>query len=470
MGGFILRFDVEAVKIPLEPRKPDEFERSLFKRNPDEDPPYLPQSLVDAEAQELKPCHQGAPCENHPDGPHVDRDGSSRGGDSDAQPPSAVSENHPLLQVVVDSQGRTTALERIQGPLSSENSPEDLLKFTPSTLIQMPGVSSISTPVSVVNRHGFPMNSTPITAISDHQYPFPAKDTSTANGSEYELRRLDATDAVHSHSNLQSPNPTAVRKEKERLIPHKIWQATWALSSMQMLYAILKGIIPLPDTSAEDLNDRSKGDALVKGLAVLHITWLVIQILARGVEGMAITQLEIMILGFSACALVTYFLLWHKPQDVKIPTYIDIPQTLTREQIIQLAARSPVATLMVHQFWLHGVAIRAMADNVFPWTPGIKFQLPLLMEEPIFLNPHLVGIGGGGALFGGIDVAAWNFTFPTYVEKLLWRISASYLLAIPLIGTIIYCFVQHFIRRHAKGTDTKVDNVLRPIGRVAATL
>lgn len=29
MGGFILRFDVEAVKIPLEPRKPDEFERSL---------------------------------------------------------------------------------------------------------------------------------------------------------------------------------------------------------------------------------------------------------------------------------------------------------------------------------------------------------------------------------------------------------------------------------------------------------
>ncbi len=305
MGGFILRFDVEAVKIPLEPRKPDEFERSLFKRNPDEDPPYLPQSLVDAEAQELKQCHEGAPCENHPDGPHVDRDGSSRGGDSDAQPPSAVSENHPLLQVVVDSQGRTTALERIQGPLISENSPEDLLKFTPSTLIQMPGVSPISTPVTVVNRHGFPMNSTPITAVSDHQFPFPAKDTSTANGSEYELRRLDATDAVHSHNNHQSANPTAVRKEKERLVPHKKWQATWALSSMQMLYAIRKGIIPLPDTSAEDLNDRSKGDALVKGLAVLHITWLVIQILARGVEGMAITQLEIMILGFSACALVT---------------------------------------------------------------------------------------------------------------------------------------------------------------------
>ena len=142
---------------------------------------------------------------------------------------------------------------------------------------------------------------------------------------------------------------------------------------------------------------------------------------------MAITQLEIMVLGFSACALVTYFLVWYKTQDVKIPTYIDIPHTLTREQIIQLAARSPVATLMVYQFWLHGVAIRAMADNVFPWTPGIKFRLPLVMREYIFLNPHLVGVGGSGALFGGVHVAAWNFAFPTSIECLLWRISATYL-------------------------------------------
>lgn len=93
--------------------------------------------------------------------------------------------------------------------------------------------------------------------------------------------------------------------------------------------------------------------------------------IARGSQGLAISLLEITTLAFAVCAIDTYVLLWHKPQDVMTPTYIDATSVLTREQIIGLAARSPVSTLFVKEFWLHGVAIRAMAENNFPWTRGI---------------------------------------------------------------------------------------------------
>lgn len=153
--------------------------------------------------------------------------------------------------------------------------------------------------------------------------------------------------------------------------------------------------MPLPNVSAEDLNDISKGDALVKGLAMLQIIWLVIQMITRASQNLAITQLEVSVLALAVCALFTYILLLHKPQDVRVPSYIDIPGTLSREQVIQIAARRPVATLMIDQYWLHGVAIRSMADNVFPWTRGIRIHIPYIMIEAIFLNPHFVGLGGG---------------------------------------------------------------------------
>ena len=108
--------------------------------------------------------------------------------------------------------------------------------------------------------------------------------------------------------------PNTQTSEKEKLGLHKIWKGTWALSSIQLLYACQKGIIPgPPKLSTVELEDRSKGDIFVKGAAILQISWLVIQIIARASEGLAISLLEITTVAFAACAIATYILLWHKP-------------------------------------------------------------------------------------------------------------------------------------------------------------
>ncbi|PBK95917.1 hypothetical protein ARMGADRAFT_963611 [Armillaria gallica] len=69
----------------------------------------------------------------------------------------------------------------------------------------------------------------------------------------------------------------------------------------------------------EELQDRSKGDALSKVVAVVQTTWFVVQYLARFNESLPITQLETATLAFAVLNIFNYILWWHKPLDVRCP-------------------------------------------------------------------------------------------------------------------------------------------------------
>ncbi|KAK0222277.1 hypothetical protein IW262DRAFT_1435213 [Armillaria fumosa] len=69
----------------------------------------------------------------------------------------------------------------------------------------------------------------------------------------------------------------------------------------------------------EELQDRSKGDALSKVVAVVQTTWFVIQYLARFHKSLPITQLETATLAFAVLNIFNYILWWHKPLDVRCP-------------------------------------------------------------------------------------------------------------------------------------------------------
>jgi hypothetical protein len=70
-------------------------------------------------------------------------------------------------------------------------------------------------------------------------------------------------------------------------------------------------------------NPRQKQRRLIrKGVALIIVTWLIIQVIERGAKGLPISQIEIAVLAFSACTFLTYILSWSKPQNVDIPIYI----------------------------------------------------------------------------------------------------------------------------------------------------
>lgn len=84
--------------------------------------------------------------------------------------------------------------------------------------------------------------------------------------------------------------------------------------------------------SVEDLKrtvkDKSKADALVKGIVCIQALWMLVQTIVRKAYGLPITLLELNTIAHVGCAVLLYMLWWHKPQDIKEPEVIAIEEPL----------------------------------------------------------------------------------------------------------------------------------------------
>lgn len=65
----------------------------------------------------------------------------------------------------------------------------------------------------------------------------------------------------------------------------------------------------LPDITAAEIGDKSKGDVLVKCIAVIQIFWAIVQIIVRAKRMLTISQLELAVTGYAVCTVITYFFL-----------------------------------------------------------------------------------------------------------------------------------------------------------------
>jgi hypothetical protein len=86
-----------------------------------------------------------------------------------------------------------------------------------------------------------------------------------------------------------------------------------------LLPRLRKGDIAKYAMTKDAIKDRSKGDLLSKGLAVLQTAWFILQCIVRKIQGLAVTELEIITLGFVALNFAMYTLWWNKPLDVRVP-------------------------------------------------------------------------------------------------------------------------------------------------------
>jgi len=80
--------------------------------------------------------------------------------------------------------------------------------------------------------------------------------------------------------------------------------------------------ISLPEITADEIKDWSKGDVLFKLIAILQTSWFIIQSIARGQQGLALTELELVTLALASLNAVTFAIWWHKPLGVQEPIKI----------------------------------------------------------------------------------------------------------------------------------------------------
>ncbi|KAF4569884.1 hypothetical protein EYR36_009686 [Pleurotus pulmonarius] len=118
--------------------------------------------------------------------------------------------------------------------------------------------------------------------------------------------------------------------------------------------------LPWPVVEEDDIKDKRKGDTTTKALVVWQSTWFVIQLIARAVEGLAVTELEIMTLAYGLLSAFLYVLWWNKPYDVQTPMLIQCqPQELELQD--SAPAREP---LKVSDFLL-GIWIGQLDKMIF---------------------------------------------------------------------------------------------------------
>ncbi|ESK85184.1 hypothetical protein Moror_17162 [Moniliophthora roreri MCA 2997] len=104
----------------------------------------------------------------------------------------------------------------------------------------------------------------------------------------------------------------ALSGEKESLV--KASQPTCLLE-----YLLQKGYITITE---DETKDKSHADFIAKSIALIQTTWFILQVAAHTTEGLAITELEIITVGFALLNFGTYIFWWNKPLWVQYPVQV----------------------------------------------------------------------------------------------------------------------------------------------------
>jgi hypothetical protein len=176
--------------------------------------------------------------------------------------------------------------------------------------------------------------------------------------------------------------------------------------------------------SRQDIEDKSKADLFVKLLALSQISWLVLSVIARGISGLAVSQIEIATVAFSVLAIATYSANIWKPKDVDVPIMLRIPGTpeglgTEKEMRVKHETRSFIGFLF-QPSWL--------PDGHRPRIPNDTFRI----TGAIPLISSLTAVST--MIFGGLHCIAWSFDFPSKAEQLIWRIASVSSATVPCIA------------------------------------
>jgi hypothetical protein len=198
------------------------------------------------------------------------------------------------------------------------------------------------------------------------------------------------------------------------------------------LFMLLEGnYLKLPSLSKEEIEDRSKADYFVKAAVAFQVGWTVVQIGARVVQHLPVSELELITVAFVVCSVVMYCFWWHKPVDVWTTHRIIYDSDLSKEIVKEINSYFPRGSLE------HGRISNDMSLRMACKFPEIYGAITRKSE---WFNATLLFLSAGllGTMVCGLHCAAWNFSFPSPVEQKLWRVcSVVATVSIPLQALII---------------------------------
>jgi hypothetical protein len=251
---------------------------------------------------------------------------------------------------------------------------------------------------------------------------------------------------VHSSTELG----TAVSKSRHR--------NPFFLVSSDVLALRKSELLPrLPYITKEELNDKNKSDSLVRLVAVVQIAWMMVQIIVRASRHLAISQLEIAVIAFATCAIIMYGLNWEKPKGVQVPYTLLQYRGEVPYPVLKLVAEGPdpkgamICQVLELAKFLGTFGLLTMNDSR---RRGAPIPNHFTRNDPS-LSAEFLGISLGSTVFGAVHIAAWNFVFPTLVERTLWRSSS-----IMCTAAVVLIMFLSFIDNVAHDEDWVIQYIL----------
>lgn len=241
----------------------------------------------------------------------------------------------------------------------------------------------------------------------------------------------------------------------------------------------------LPDITEDEVEDRSKADAVAKILVCFQAGWFFVQSSMRLIAGLPLTLLELHTLAHICFAFAMYVVWWDKPYNVGSPIVckeqrvIDMAalfclrdhdgvyqpkrccalENVIDIQSIRTVNHSSSASPKVGEHLRRAnQAVEHYKRRAYHFSWCVDPQGYVFLDDAYVAQTQsnrsvkgplysLVSKKGRttsdrqhdiwlllSIVYGGIHLAAWNFSFPTAAEKWIWRSAAIAL----VVGPVVY--------------------------------
>ncbi|KAF6826177.1 hypothetical protein CPLU01_09825 [Colletotrichum plurivorum] len=175
-------------------------------------------------------------------------------------------------------------------------------------------------------------------------------------------------------------------------------------------------------------------------ITVGQATWFVANCIARAVQGVHVTTIELTTLSFVVVTLATSYLWYHKPADVSSPIKLRCkasdPAARTRHYRTPLdfISRDEYVFSLLWQYYNDILRRLRMPLFMRPMTaePWDRIPSAVWLRHTNLVTEALCGVVI--LVFGAIFFAAWNSPFPTETERTIWRAASVYGMVFCVVG------------------------------------
>ncbi|KAJ6584485.1 hypothetical protein B0H19DRAFT_1227224 [Mycena capillaripes] len=190
-----------------------------------------------------------------------------------------------------------------------------------------------------------------------------------------------------------------------------------------------------------DIEDKSKGDAMSKGVVLLQGLWFTAQSLARLHQHIPVTELEVATLAFQIVNIFIWLLWWNKPLDIQQPILVGPGNESVQDSARRLSLRGVIETMVRGSF----PAFEPVLSTSVPSFCSADGHWKRDTHLPSITIEALVG-----TIFGVIHCAAWNAHFPSTTEMWMWRSCTLVVAAIPTLLAVAYIPTEAYISLEEK--------------------